>query len=134
MRNLLSKNFKTPIYIYFVINLQYLFRLKSHFFRGVKEECIYALCLGLAEDNTILTKEKSHTRKARSYKPKSLEWNNAAIEENRKEEGRENSYHFTHPAQGHKNSNPHLNQKERMGTKGKKDSTPKGRKGIKNQK
>ena len=34
-------------------------------------------------------------------------------------DGRENSYHFTHPAQGSINSNPHINQKERTGTKGK---------------
>ena len=28
----------------------------TFFLTGVKEECIYALCVGLAEDNTIPTK------------------------------------------------------------------------------
>ena len=51
-----------------------------------------------------------HTRKARNYKS---EWNNAAIEVKRKEEERENSYHFTHLSQGPINSNPYLNQKEK---------------------
>ena len=77
------------------------------FLTGVKEKCIYALCVGLTEDNTIPTKPlyiqttKSHTRKARSYKPKSPEWNNAAIKvkkEERKEEKIPTISHSQHRA------------------------------------
>ena len=34
----------------------YIVLLVNNFLTGVKEECIYALCVGLAKDNTIPTK------------------------------------------------------------------------------
>ena len=33
----------------------------------------------------------------------------------KKKKGKEKSYYFTHPEQGSTNSNPHLNQREKMG-------------------
>ena len=73
----------------------------------------------------------SHTRKTRRYKTKSLEWKKAAIKVKKKKgKKEENSYHFTPPALGPINSNPHPNQMERTGTKQKKESTPKERNGI----
>ena len=45
----------------------------NFFLTRVKEECIYALCVGLEEDNTIPTIPPIYTRKTISYKTTSLE-------------------------------------------------------------
>ena len=54
---------------------------------------------------------KSHTRKARSYKPKIIERNNAAIEV-KKKRGRKRKFLSFHTT----STEPHLKEKERMGT------------------
>ena len=84
--------------------------------------------------NPLYPNKKVQHKKTKTYKPKSLEWKNAAIEVENKRERKKNSYHFTHPAQDSINSHPYLNQNKKLGTKEKKDSTPVERKLIKNYK
>ena len=64
------------------------------FLAGVKEECIYAQCVGLAEGNTMLTKPLISKQQSLTQEKQeainlvyrfSLELNNAAIEVKKKE-------------------------------------------------
>ena len=83
---------------------------------GVKEECIYALCLGLAEDNTIPTKP-SISKQQSPAQEKQEAINQKALSETM--------------LQGPIKSNPHLNQRKEGEQRKKGDSTSEGRKGIK---
>ena len=95
-------------------------------------ECGARRRLSMPTNPYIKTSNKITHKKARRYKPKSLEWNNAAIEvkkDKRKEE--KYSYHFTDAAStGPYQFKSSSQAKKNNGNKGKKQSTPEGRNGI----
>ena len=86
----------------------------------IKKQIILVIILGLH-----LRIECGGSKKTIQYSVNPVYPNKAAIE--LKKIVRENSYHFTQPKQGPINSNPHLSQKKKTGTKEKKNSTPEGR-------
>ena len=69
--------------------------------------------------------------KARSYKPKSIEWNKSAIEVKKKKGRKRKFLPFHTPSTGPHQFQSPSQPKGKNENKGKKDSTPEGGKGIK---